>query len=333
MKKAILIFIMAIGVILAFSSCKDEEIAEWFTVEGDILVKYTGNEEIVEIPEGIVTIANGAFRDNKMIETVIFSDSVKTVDMNAFRGCTALSEVRLNDGIAEIRGWAFALCEKLSEIDLPDTLTVIADGAFSGTSIEYLKIPGGVTKVSGLMGIDKDCQISCDNSLKVLELCEGVLYLGDFDYCNALTKVIMPSTVETVDGFKHCTNLTDITLPEGVKSVVGFRGCEQLADMKIPSTVTGFNALRDTSFWTGDEKFTIVGDGVLVRIKTNETSVTLPEEVNYIGTTVETVITWNNESYIYSPQLEEIILLYPIVRIDSSFDGHNPKITITEAYN
>ncbi len=333
MKKAILIFSIAISLMLTFSSCKAEEIPEWFTVEGDTLVKYTGNKRGVEIPDGVVTIANGAFRDNKIIETVIFSASVKTVDMNAFRSCTALSEVRLNDGIAEIRGWAFALCEKLSEIDLPDTLTVIADGAFSGTSIEYLKIPGGVTRVSGLMGIDKDCQISCDNSLKVLELCEGVEYLGDFDYCNALTKVIIPSTVETVDGFNYCPNLTDIKLPEGVKSVVGFRSCEQLTEMKIPSTVTGFNALRETSFWTGDEKFTIVGDGVLVRIKTDERSVMLPEEVNYIGPTVETVITWNNESYIYSPRLEEIILLYPIVRVDSSFDGHTPKITITEAYN
>lgn len=47
-----------------------------YVIDGNILISYSGEEEIINIPSGIFKIGKNAFAGNKLIKKVIISDSV-----------------------------------------------------------------------------------------------------------------------------------------------------------------------------------------------------------------------------------------------------------------
>ena len=77
-----------------------------------------------------------------------------------------------------------------------------------------------------------------------------------------------------------------------------------------------------------EDEFLIIGDGILICIRTDKTSVVLPEEVKYIAETVEIDRTKDyGISYIFSPNLCEVILpREDVVMHHCAFDGHNPPV-------
>lgn len=70
-----------------------------FQMNGDILVRYTGTEETVSVPDGVKEIGEEAFSENSSIKKVILPNSVEKIKYNAFFGCENLEEVELNDEI------------------------------------------------------------------------------------------------------------------------------------------------------------------------------------------------------------------------------------------
>ena len=56
------------------------------------LVKYIGNSEEVVIPNGVKSLGEKAFRNNKTMKTVRIPGSVTSIDINAFAGCEALED-------------------------------------------------------------------------------------------------------------------------------------------------------------------------------------------------------------------------------------------------
>ena len=55
------------------------------------------NDVKINIPDGIRTILEGAFENNKMIERVVIPGSVSIIQRNAFKNCTNLKEVYIKD--------------------------------------------------------------------------------------------------------------------------------------------------------------------------------------------------------------------------------------------
>ena len=64
-----------------------------FAISNGVLTGYTGTDENVVIPEGVVTIQSYAFYNNETIKTVTFPSSVRTIDALAFYGCSSLVSV------------------------------------------------------------------------------------------------------------------------------------------------------------------------------------------------------------------------------------------------
>ena len=60
--------------------------------------------EIVEIPNGITTICEGAFEGCTALTTVVIPESVVTIEQNAFGGCESLQEVTVT-GLEEVDCW------------------------------------------------------------------------------------------------------------------------------------------------------------------------------------------------------------------------------------
>jgi hypothetical protein len=100
-----------------------------YLIDGNILISYSGEEEIINIPFGIFKIGKNAFAGNKRIRKVIVSESVTEVGYRAFSDCTSLEEVVFPLRKMRISDACFNKCVSLKNITLP-LLTSIAPAMF-----------------------------------------------------------------------------------------------------------------------------------------------------------------------------------------------------------
>ena len=109
-----------------------------FVIQEGVLIGYTGSDTSVVIPEGVLTIADGAFRDNPTLQSVS-APSVTSVGNGAFENCPALQSASFPDA-TRIGEYAFRGCSALSELGI-GCATSVGIGFIDGTSIKVLMIP------------------------------------------------------------------------------------------------------------------------------------------------------------------------------------------------
>ncbi len=126
---------------LAFMGCTElNEItvadgAEHFYSKDNCLIKKDGEVLVIGtnksvIPEGVESIAEGAFRDKIRLVSIVVPESVKHIGDSAFYGCTALRSVQL-PGAKEIGTAAFHGCRLLNTLVVSGKLERVNEGAFS----------------------------------------------------------------------------------------------------------------------------------------------------------------------------------------------------------
>lgn len=185
-----------------------------FIIEDGVLMKYTGNDAEVTIPDSVKEIGAGAFEYCNSIVSVCIPDSVTGIEFMAFYMCTALTTVQIPDSVVKIRHNAFKGCAALTQIHLPTSVTSIDSCTFQDCiSLVEVNIPDSVT-----------------------EICEHA-----FSGCSALTGIRIPDSVTRIGqaAFFDCRALTDIAIPESVTKIdnVVFHGCSSLTSIHIPKTV------------------------------------------------------------------------------------------------
>ena len=137
---------------------EEEAKEKGFDIVKGVLLKYTGKDSEVVIPEGVVRIGEAAFRDSTSITSVIMPNSVTAVDSWAFKGCKALISVKISESVITIGENSFSLCENLKTVTIPNSVTAIGIGAFAFCkSLTIATIPYSVRK------IEKDVFLRCDN--------------------------------------------------------------------------------------------------------------------------------------------------------------------------
>ena len=57
-----------------------------YTIEGNKLISYNLDEDVAEVPLGVVEIASGAFEDKNNLMEVILPSTVTKIEKGAFRG-------------------------------------------------------------------------------------------------------------------------------------------------------------------------------------------------------------------------------------------------------
>ncbi|MBQ6564707.1 MAG: leucine-rich repeat protein [Clostridia bacterium] len=104
-----------------------------FVIEGDVLLRYTGEEKVVTLPDGIRIVGREAFLNHTTLETVILPDTVEEIRERAFADCSRLKEVvTSSDSRLEVIGSrAFQNCVKIRRDFAKDIGQVAAD-AFEG---------------------------------------------------------------------------------------------------------------------------------------------------------------------------------------------------------
>jgi len=100
----------------------------------------------VVIPDTVTSIGRGAFSGCEFLETVVIPDSVNTIGNSTFAGCASLANARIPEGIVTIGDYLFSQCN-LSSIFIPDSVTSIGVSSFYGNNLVSITIPESVTSI------------------------------------------------------------------------------------------------------------------------------------------------------------------------------------------
>lgn len=120
--------------------------------DGKFLLTKTGETLVLggvdgKIPDGVKTIADGAFLGRTGLKEVIFPDGLERIGEKAFMECAGLTELKLPRGLKEIGDRAFCDCLGLFNIRIPDGVTSIGANAFFCYSMGGFNGIGFTTRV------------------------------------------------------------------------------------------------------------------------------------------------------------------------------------------
>lgn len=185
---------------------REESGANEFEIENGILVKYTGTDENVRIPDGIMGIGDYAFKQNDSLESVILPDSVTAIGNGAFVECENLKQINFPAHLAAIGHMAFYHCRRLEAAVFPKELGMIGEEAFYGCwTLQDIQIPGDVKAIGN--GAFASCM-----GLTSVAISDGVerIGAGAFYRCMDLKTVLIPDSVTDIDvnAFDMIVNLT-----------------------------------------------------------------------------------------------------------------------------
>lgn len=206
-----------------------------FWIDDHVLIKYTGDEKDVVIPEG-----------------------VKQIEHEAFYNCSIIESVVIPEGVTEIGSWAFSCCNNLKEVIVPTSVIGIGNNPFYHTPW-FESQPKGIIcaglVVIGYSGNNNDivipdyiksigdCAFEKCKSITSVIIKNGVIRIGKWSFsdCESMSKVILPDTLKSIEdnAFSGCTSLREIKLPEGLNSIGWgcFSGCVNLQNMTVPSSL------------------------------------------------------------------------------------------------
>lgn len=234
-------------------------------VIGDIFAKYTGNEPIVSLDEGVTKIADRAFYNNEAIRDVSLPETIQAIGDFAFAR-TNIRNMIIPEGTTDIGYGAFYNCNILENIYIPTTLENVELGAFDGT--RWLDDWKHNPDANDFLVVGDRILLAYKGSESNIAIPDGIYKIapGAFYNNTNIKSVMLPSTVNTVgeDAFNGCTNLNQLTLNEGLVNINDRAFCNTaLTTVYIPDSVanvglgafdtTGNNGSLETVIFKGED--------------------------------------------------------------------------------
>lgn len=210
-----------------------------FVIVARELKKYCGASNEVIIPDGVIKIGDGVFREMGITHIKI-PESVKTIGKNAFFGCQDLASVIIPRSVTNIEEEAFCECSSLKEITIPSSVKVI--GAYSFRDCKGLV---EITVENGVESIGVGAFAGC-TALSEVNIPESVTAIGakTFQGCTSLSCFTVSDSVIEIGGFAflNCRSLKKLTLGKCVKRIQGcaFSDCAAIEELYYKCEKTDF---------------------------------------------------------------------------------------------
>ena len=305
---------------------------EGITKIADGLFQGSGISSIT-IPKTVTEIGYEAFRNTRITELYI-PDSVTKLGDNSFsfsdnysNDLPSLTKVSLPSELQSTSS-PFYGQKNLKEVELRGNWKTIPSGLFSGTGIEKLVIPEGVTEIgagafsgSSLKEVVLPRTLTkigdsafSGTQLTRLTLPEGITEIGSSAFSgSSLKEVVLPSTLTKIGNSAFSgTQLTNMSVPSSVREIGSYAfNSTPLEVINLPYglQVIGSGAFRNTKLETIEipEGVTYLDDYTLANIPTLK-SVYLPKSLTAF------VQSWNtpSESVEYHVYLDSFALEYMI---------------------
>ena len=248
---------------------ESEDSDDFVINDENVLTEYTGDSELVVIPDGIQAIDEYSFSGKENVKKVVIPASVTYINSSAFENCSSLNDFEVaedneeyytEDGVIYDKKADSQLvlfpCGRDGAYSVPDTVKTIGDGAFYTSRLESLKIPASVETIGS--GIVDYCSflttitVSEDNA--IYSSSDGIVY----DKSQTRLVIVppgisgehtIPNTVTELEDFAFysCYKLTKINLPGKLKTLpMGvFAGCSGLKTIQLPD---GLKTIEDRAF-------------------------------------------------------------------------------------
>lgn len=239
--------------------------------------------DVFEIPQGVTTIANGAFIDSN-VTNVVIPNTVTLVGECAFYDTYLESVTFKGKGLVDVTigKYAFRACDDLNNVVFEDgnRISVIGEGAFYGCEdygFETITLP------KNLKSLGAQAFRDCENLEEiVIQSSNSELSFGSdvFYNCKSLRTLTLPKNVSKLPGvFSGCTSLEEVVVdPENPY----FTSVDGVLYDKAQTTILFYPSSKyDTSF-VFPESVTTISDGVF-RGNENLESITIGKNVSYIG--------------------------------------------------
>ncbi len=243
---------------------------EFYEVANGVLIRYTGREEELEVPEGICTVGEGAFKGCVSLKKVVLPPGLQRIMGDAFKGCRRLEEVVIPDGVTYIGRYAFHRCHALKHAILPPSVEELGECAFLYCdSMREVQIPGvkrlGMEALANGIALQKlvisrelDERCICDvftgcGQVREIAYADGETFhmpnlvdvaVGSFKVPPLIARVVrdilermMELEGRTLVRFR--VNIKHIEVPEGVE-VLGkssFYDMRGIVDIRLPRTL------------------------------------------------------------------------------------------------
>ena len=242
-----------------------------FQIEEGVLVKYSGQDTKVIIPETVESIGECAFKYCTSVESVVIPKGVKRIGSKAFENCLKLKKIVIPSTVEYIGSDAFSNCLKreLISVEKGNAVYHSQGNCLIETARKFLVLgcnnsvipdDGSVVTIGpyAFDGCDEMEDIIIPNGIEAI--CESA-----FSYCGGLTSMVIPDSVTFVDRrvfmccqnlckiifskeilelyeqvCSDCDNLSEVILPEKLTYIdeLAFAACPQLAHVTIPKSVS-----------------------------------------------------------------------------------------------
>ncbi len=181
-----------------------------------IVASYVPGLTEVDIPEGVLQIADNAFKSNNTITSITFPNSLTIIGNSAFMSCSGLTSVVIPNSVTSIGNSAFNDCSGLTSLTIGNSVTSIGISAFEDcTNLTSVTIPNSVTSIGtkAFGWCSKLASLTLGNSVT------SIGYMA-FYKCS-FPSLTIPNSVRSIgeDAFYYCTNLTSLVMGKSVTDI------------------------------------------------------------------------------------------------------------------
>jgi hypothetical protein len=303
-----------------------------FEISNGILMKYTGNQQIVTIPDGVEQLSSSVFWNCIDMKKVIIPPSLYNLAGDTFLDCSNLVDLRIPESVRMMGDNPFAICPQLDLVNESPHF-VLEDGILYNrdrTRLIYCSIKRKKPELripDGVISIGKHSLVRCVNLRKIsippsVRIVENnpfsdlplVKLENNSDYFRFIEGVLYNKTMSTLFFYEQSSGPRELSIPEGVR-IVGrhsFYNCLGIHKIIIPSSVEiiGYNPFAGCpllSLENHSPNYTYE-NGVLYDKTKSELiyySLTKPEERFVVPDTVKTI---GRSAFYKCGKLKEIVL-------------------------